>query len=261
MKGALLASLVLAAGCELYVEPDPPPGPTPAPRTYELVPTHNLAGTANINAIAWDGSGLWLVEVSPIGGYWDPDRIALRRLDPDTGAVTAELGLADRWERPTGAVWFEGELWLHHDANTHGLVTSIDPRTGVETRRWSVGSGFGDLDTDGAQVFFADRTINAVVEVRDPVGEIVDVRWSEGFQSSLRGIAVSTPPGALEPELWAGTMASNQLTILVGDERVATATADGLGSNEITLLQFAGARLAIVARNQVFLYDVVRPSP
>ena len=253
-----LAPVLLLAGCELALDGEPPDPPGPPLATYELVPRGNMALLGD-GPLAWDGSAFWIVERDDDGQYWTPDRMEIRRFDPATGTSSPPIVLTDHWERATGGAWLDGHLWVHYDASNAGLVTSIDPATGVETRRFNVGVGFGDIDTDGALLYFGQRDTSAVVEVRDTAGTIVAVRWSEGFQASLRGIALVTPPGATAPELWGSTLASNQLTIMVGDQTIATASVPGFANNDLGMLMFAGQTLIVGARNQLFFFDVVRP--
>lgn len=257
-----LLLVTAVTGCDLYVDPtDPVPGSAMA--TYQLVPRGNIAAPGPIAAVAWDGSQHWIVSREENGDYWEPDRIEVFRYDVVTGTASEPIVLTDHWERPTGAAWLQGKLWLHYDANNTGLVTALDPATGEETVQFSVGWGMRDIDTDGTSLYLADSSVMSFIQLRDPAtGAITDERWTLGFQGSLRGVGVVTPPGATEPEVWGGTMASNELAIMVGQEQVARAVVGDLPSpsNFDALLQFTGQDLTLVAFNQLHFYRVVRPA-
>jgi hypothetical protein len=77
----------------------------------------------------------------------------------------------------------------------------------------------------------------------------------------LRGVGVGLRRCAAAPEVWGGTLASNELAILVGGQQVARAVLEQFDprSNMDGLLQFTGQGLTLVAFNQLYFYDVVRP--
>jgi hypothetical protein len=259
MRKLPFVAMVFLFGCDLYVEPDPGPVPDPV-ESYTLVPRGNVAVLGPVTAVAWDGSRHWIVTRTDDGGYWDPDRIEIFRYDVATGERSEPIVLTSHWERPTGAAWLQGQLWIHYDANNSGLVTSLDTATGVETPRFNVSIGMNDIDTDGELLYFAQTDVSGVIEVRDPAdGEILDVLWSEAFQASLRGLGVVRVPGAPAPEVWGGTLSSNALAVMVGDQTVATAALPGFGTNLFGLIQFAGQQLTFVENNQLYFFDVVRP--
>lgn len=268
MRALIVGACVLATGCNLYVDEDDPgpsqcvdlgcgPGGLPA---YTLVPRGNVAAPGAVHGVAWDGQEHWLVTRTEVGGYWDPDVLEIFRFDVETATASPPIVLTDHWERPTGAAWIDGRLWIHYDANDGGRVMSLDPATGVERDEFAVGPIMGDLDTDGARLFLGNVTTEADIEVRDVgTGTIVDELWTPLFGESLRGLAVVTPEGATAPEVWGGTLRSGELAILVDNQPVAHAAVPGFGSNNWWHFQFAGQRLTAVTDNQLYLFDVVRP--
>lgn len=255
----LLLALVLVGGCDLYIEPGPGPGPDPV-QQYQLVPRGNIATLGQIAAVAWDGSKHWVVTREEIGDYWEADRVEIFRYDVETGTASTPIVLTNHWERPTGAAWIDDQLWIHFDANNSGLVTSVDTVTGTETPRFSVTSGMNDIDTDGEQLYLAQTNIYATIEVRAvDDGEIVDLLWSEAFQASLRGLGVVRVPETGALEVWGGTLSSNRLAVMVGDETIAEAELPGFGTNLFGLIQFTGQQLTFVSNNQLYFFDVIRP--
>lgn len=259
MRTLLVSSFLAVTGCGLYLDEAPPPEPAIA--TYQLVPRGNVAPLGDVYAVAWDGSRHWIVTREAEGDYWAPHRIEVFSFDVATGTASPPIVLTEHWERPTGATWIHGKLWIHYDANSAGLVTALDTATGVETPQFSVGGLMGDIDSDGTSLYLADYTVNSLIEQRDLVsGEITDVMWNQAFSGSLRGLGVVTGPGAAAPEVWAGTW-TNELTILVDNVRVARAVFDNVfpATNISPLLQFTGQGLTVVAYNQLYFYDVVRP--
>ncbi|MEZ4400160.1 MAG: hypothetical protein R3B06_09085 [Kofleriaceae bacterium] len=259
--GIVALAAVGSGGCALYLD-DPPPAPVPAQiAEYQLVPRGNVAVLGQVSAIAWDGQQHWIVSRMADGDYWSPDPIEVFAYDATTQTASAPYVLTTHWERPTGATWAQGQLWIHYDANTAGLVTSLDPATGVETPRYNVSWGINDIDSDGTSLYLADSSVDSMVEVRDlDTGSLQDQLWSAGFEASLRGLAVIDVPETATTEVWGGTMASNRLTVLVDGEQVAAASLPGFGANNPGLLQFAGPRLTYVYDNQLYFFDVLRPA-
>ncbi|HVV81757.1 MAG TPA: hypothetical protein VHE35_01715, partial [Kofleriaceae bacterium] len=203
----------------------------------------------------------WMMDRDDDGSYWTPDRLELYQVDRATGERSPSIVLDDHWERLTGVALHDGRLWAHYDANADGLVTSIDPATGVETPRYRVGYGFGPMAVHDGTLYLGQTDVSSVIELRDlESGAITDHLWAEGFQASLRGLAIVQPPGGAAPELWGSSQANNVLTILVDRVPHAEAVLPGFGSNQVGGLMFAGQQLIVVVDGQLYFYDVVRPS-
>ena len=258
----LLAPSLLLAGCVIDLDDgdDPPPDPGSDLVEYQLVPRGNLATLDTVIAVGDDPGSFWMMHRDDDGGYWTPDPLEYYLLDRATGARSSSIVLTEHWEHTTGAAWADGRLWVHYDANDSGVVASIDPVTGVETERYRVGVGFGAMSVRDGALYLGQRDVSAEVQVRDlATGELTDRLWAEGFQASLRGLATVQPHNAAAPELWGSSMAGNVLTILVDRVPRARAVVPGFGANELGALMFAGQQLFVVADEQLFFYDVVRP--
>lgn len=161
MRALLFAALTLTA-CDLYVEDDDPVAPPANLPEYDLVPRGNVATLGAIAAVTWDGSQHWIITRTEIGNYWTPDRLDVFRYDVQTRTASEPFVLTDHWQRPTGAAWIQGKLWIHYDGNGSGLITTLDPQTGIETPQFNVGWGFGDIDTDGNLLYLAQADVSAV---------------------------------------------------------------------------------------------------
>lgn len=261
MRTVLTTAGITAAlsGCALYSDDDPPgPDPDDGVATYRLEPRGNITTTGNIVGVTWDGTQHWLVTSDEVGDYTVPDVVKVFAFDAETGARSNEITLTDHADRPLGAAWVDGEIWINYTLS--GDVVSLDPATGIETPRFTVGSSIYEIDSDGSFLYVADSSVSGRVDVRDLVtGSIVDVRWTEEWQASLRGVAVVKPPGASEHELWGGTLANTTVPVMVGDEVVARATFEGFNHNMAAAFTFADQRLTMLMDNQLYFFDVIRP--
>jgi hypothetical protein len=256
---ATMSGLLLGA-CGFHEQPDL--DDPPASTEYQLVPRGNLATLGDIGAITSDGVSHWIVAQTADGEYWTPDPTHIYRLDAATGARSEPIDLPDHWERPTGAAWDGGLIWIHYDSNSDGLITTVDPVTGVETPRFSVGSGIGGIDVHDGLLYLGHRDTSAVIEVRDPTnGAIVDEIWCEPCGETLRGLAVTTAPGTATLELWSGTWRSNRLQVMVDRVLRAEAPIHQIGTNDMDQLTFHGESLTALVHNQLYFFDVVRPPP
>lgn len=249
-----------AAGCAIYEETEPETT-GPGPLEYRLIPVENHAVEGGFRVLTWDGEQFWCVNKADDGDYWSPDPVEVFRYDPATRQVSGRHVFASHWETPTGATWAQGKLWIHYDANGGGVVTTYDPATDLETTMFSVSAAMNDIATDGTSLYLANTSVEAYIELRDlATGAIIDEQWSQSFRGGLRGIAVTAPDGDGAVEVWGGGLASNNLTILKDRLTIATATAPGIHANGTPVLQFKGSQLAFVDDNQLYLFDVVRPT-
>ena len=255
MRAVMFAAALLVPGCTLYFDEEPEPDP-PLP-TYQLVPRGNIAAFGNIVGVAWDGRQHWLVTHEEVGDYTVADRVSVFAFDVETGVRSNEIVLANHADRPMGATWIQGELWIHYTLT--GNIVSLDPATGVETPRFSVGWATYEIDSDDTSLFVADSSVGGTVEVRDlATGEITDELWTPEWHESLRGIAVVKPSGASAYEVWGGSLATNSIPVMGGDEVGARATFDGFANNMNAQFVFAGQRLTMLMNNQLYFFDVLR---
>jgi hypothetical protein len=154
-----------------------------------------------------------------IGDYTVADRVSVFAFDVETGERSNDIVLTNHADRPMGATWIQGELWINYMLT--GAISSLDPVNGVETPRFGIAQATYELDSDGRSLFVADSSVGGTVEVRDPAtGEITDELWTPEWHESLRGIAVVTPPGASAYEVWGGSLAINRVAVIVGDRVV-----------------------------------------
>jgi len=257
MRAVLFAAALLVPGCTLYFDEEPEPEPGLPLPTYQLVPSGNIAAPAGTVGVAWDGARHWLVTHEELGDYTVADRVSVFAFDVETGTRSNEFVLTNHTDRPMGATWIQGELWINYMLT--GAIVSLDPTTGVETRRFGIAQVIYELDSDGRSLFVADSSVGGTVEVRDlATGEITDELWTPEWHESLRGIAVVKPPGASAYEVWGGSLATNTIPVMVGDEVVARATFDGFANNMNAQFVFAGQRLTMLMNNQLYFFDVLR---
>jgi YVTN family beta-propeller protein len=169
------------------------------PRSLEVVGRPLRAGSPLVSDMAISGGSAWLSMPTLTGPSWDEEPGIVRRIDLDTGKITAEIQVG---HHPGGIVWCGGSVWVSNTVDRS--VMRIDPARNRVVATIGVGDGPDELVCGFEGVWVSNRFHRPVLMRIDPSRDRVVARFPDLIRpvvgdEVLWTIGPGGPEGAVVP--------------------------------------------------------------
>jgi hypothetical protein len=223
---------------------------------YELEELTNFPGIAGgVTGLDYDGEYLWLLCVTYIGGFYDPNIVNLIRYDYQTAEILSTFEYNDDITPPGALAWQDGYLWVAYNNTANQELRKIEPNTGEIVSSFNTPYGIRDISSDGENLFL--NYFNNLIEKVDANNLSLLESFANPFGSGgNNGIAYK--PG----EIWLSDSSNAQLAIInENGTHIGVANTDLLSDwNAGLKLCFMNDSILILKDNRIYIMEILEIS-